>query len=224
MKTSKLPGWKERLKSLLCMTGIIAGGVFITAYLFTWKTVSYFLIAVVWIFVVSMILNQIANHFYSMRLDSYYQSKEANIQTILKCLRGHHNWNQCFCTVCGEIRSDRHQWDGCRCTICGAVRDEGHDWDGCICQRCGRDRHLWDDGICRKCGEICYHSWVTVYEDNYGEMDYSSYGGGVEEYVVTLSKCCLCGKLRKEGRGDFCGDPSELLEITEKDIARSEKI
>ncbi|MBP5304017.1 MAG: hypothetical protein J6Z00_03940 [Clostridia bacterium] len=65
----------------------------------------------------------------------------------------------------------------------------------------------------------CSHCWVPVTEIDYGEMSYSSYGGGVEPYIVTLSRCCLCGALHKEGRGDFCGNPDELLQITEDDIA-----
>lgn len=61
------------------------------------------------------------------------------------------------------------------------------------------------------------HTWEILQETDYGEMDYNSYGGGVEHFVVTLYRCSLCGLLRKECRGDFCGDPQEYLEITETD-------
>ena len=64
----------------------------------------------------------------------------------------------------------------------------------------------------------CIHEWEVVNETDYGEMDYSSYGGGVEHFVVTLYRCKLCGDIKKESRGDFNGDPSEFLEITEDDL------
>lgn len=53
-------------------------------------------------------------------------------------------------------------------------------------------------------------------------MDYNSYGGGVEHFVVTLYRCRLCGALHKESRGDFNGDPAEYIEITDADIALAE--
>ena len=37
------------------------------------------------------------------------------------------------------------------------------------------------------------HVWETLQETDYGEMDYNSYGGGVEHFVVTLYRCRLCG-------------------------------
>ena len=69
----------------------------------------------------------------------------------------------------------------------------------------------------------CKHEWEILREENYGQMDYSSYGGGVTDFVVTLYRCKRCGLLRKEGTGDFNGDPSELLELTEEDIAYGEE-
>ena len=67
------------------------------------------------------------------------------------------------------------------------------------------------------------HVWETLQETDYGEMDYNSYGGGVEHFVVTLYRCRLCGALHKECRGDSCGDPEEYLEITDTDIAIAER-
>lgn len=67
------------------------------------------------------------------------------------------------------------------------------------------------------------HTWEALQETDYGEMDYNSYGGGVEHFVVTLYRCRLCGALHKECRGDFCGDPEEYLEITDDDIAIAER-
>ena len=67
------------------------------------------------------------------------------------------------------------------------------------------------------------HVWEILQETDYGEMDYNSYGGGVEHFVVTLYRCRLCGALHKECRGDFCGDPREYLEITDTDIAIAER-
>lgn len=63
------------------------------------------------------------------------------------------------------------------------------------------------------------HSWEAIRSEDFGEMDYSSYGGGVEHFVVTLYMCEDCGALKKEYTGDICGDPSEYLKITADDIA-----
>ena len=65
----------------------------------------------------------------------------------------------------------------------------------------------------------CEHVWERTSEEDYGEMDYRSDGGGVEHFVVTLYRCRLCDVLHKECRGDFCGDPQEYLEITEAERA-----
>ena len=69
----------------------------------------------------------------------------------------------------------------------------------------------------------CSHVWELIYEEDCGEMDYSSYGGPTEHYIVSLYRCCLCGALKKEGHGDFNGDPAELLEITDEDRYLAEK-
>jgi len=66
------------------------------------------------------------------------------------------------------------------------------------------------------------HAWELLAEDSFGEMDYSSYGGGVEPYVIRTWVCRNCGAIRKEGTGDFNGDPSSLLEITETDRKEAE--
>ncbi len=66
------------------------------------------------------------------------------------------------------------------------------------------------------------HAWELMAEDSFGEMDYSSYGGGVEPYVIRTWVCRNCGEIRKEGTGDFNGDPSSLLEITETDRKEAE--
>ncbi len=63
------------------------------------------------------------------------------------------------------------------------------------------------------------HIWEVLQETGFGEMDYNSYGGGTEHFVVTLYRCRLCGALHKECRGDFGGDQAEYLEITDHDIA-----
>ena len=63
----------------------------------------------------------------------------------------------------------------------------------------------------------CGHSWKLIKETDYGEMDYSSYGGPVDHFVVSLYKCELCGQLKKECRGDICGNPDEFLAITDED-------
>ncbi len=69
----------------------------------------------------------------------------------------------------------------------------------------------------------CAHDWEAIRETDYGEMDYSSCGGGVEHFVVTLYRCRLCGLVTKEGRGDFNGDPGEYLELTDDDIEFAER-
>lgn len=67
------------------------------------------------------------------------------------------------------------------------------------------------------------HNWEVINETDYGEMDYSSYGGGVEPFVVTLYRCSACGAIKKECRGDFSGDPSEYLEITDGERKLAER-
>ena len=66
------------------------------------------------------------------------------------------------------------------------------------------------------------HAWELLAEDSFGEMDYSSYGGGAEPYVIRTWVCRNCGAIRKEGTGDFNGAPSSLLEITETDRKEAE--
>ena len=136
----------------------------------------------------------------------------------IRCLFNMHQWDGCMCGACGKIRPEGHRWNGCKCEKCGWVRSEGHVWKGCFCSICGRSRHEWKDGVCMVCGTVCGHSdWDEVYSINYGQMDYDSAGRGVEDFVVTLYRCADCGMLRKESRGGFCGDSSELTAITEED-------
>ena len=61
------------------------------------------------------------------------------------------------------------------------------------------------------------HIWEKIKEDDYGEMDYSSYRSGVERFVVTLLRCRICGELKKDYHGDICGNPEEYLRITDAD-------
>ncbi len=68
----------------------------------------------------------------------------------------------------------------------------------------------------------CEHIWERLREEDHGEMDYRSDGGGVSHFIVTLYGCRLCGDLKKEWQGDFCGDPGEYLDITAEDIAFAE--
>ncbi len=89
-----------------------------------------------------------------------------------------------------------------------------------LCDRCIEE---FEKFLIRKGYMDHEHIWETLQETDYGEMDYNSYGGGVERFVVTLYRCRLCGVLHKECRGDFNGDPGEFLEITENDIAIAEK-
>jgi hypothetical protein len=65
----------------------------------------------------------------------------------------------------------------------------------------------------------CDHVWEYLTETDYGEIDYSSYGGGVEPFFISLYRCHLCGALHKEYRGDICGNPDMFLEITDEDYA-----
>ena len=75
-------------------------------------------------------------------------------------------------------------------------------------------------GLLNKKGYMgCEHKWERLSEEDYGEMDYRSDGGGVSRFIVTLYGCRLCGDLKKEWQGDFCGDPQEYIEITEADRA-----
>lgn len=63
----------------------------------------------------------------------------------------------------------------------------------------------------------CEHAWERLSEEDFGEMDYRSDGGGVAHFIVTLYRCRICDDLKKEWQGDFCGDPQEYLKITESD-------
>ena len=89
-----------------------------------------------------------------------------------------------------------------------------------LCDRCIEE---FEKLLIRKGYMDHEHIWETLKETDYGEMDYNSYGGGVEHFVVTLYRCRLCGALQKGYRGDFNGDPGEFLEITDNDIAIAEK-
>ena len=89
-----------------------------------------------------------------------------------------------------------------------------------VCNRCILD---FERLLIRKGYMDCEHLWERLNEEDYGEMDYRSDGGGVEHFVVTLYCCRLCGALHKECRGDFCGDPGEYLKITDADIAIAER-
>ena len=57
----------------------------------------------------------------------------------------------------------------------------------------------------------CEHDWVKIDETDYGEMDYSTYGGSVDHFIVSTYQCRICGELRKESTGDCNGDPGEYL-------------
>ena len=61
------------------------------------------------------------------------------------------------------------------------------------------------------------HDWILLREENFGEMDYNSYGGGVEQFIVRTYVCKNCGEIKKESSGDFNGDSSEFIKITEND-------
>jgi len=68
----------------------------------------------------------------------------------------------------------------------------------------------------------CEHGWKLIKETDYGELDYSSYGGPVDHFVVSLYQCELCGQLKKESRGEVCGNPDVFLEINDEDIEYAE--
>lgn len=57
------------------------------------------------------------------------------------------------------------------------------------------------------------HSWVYVRSKNYGVMNYDSAGGSVEDCILKLYRCSVCGEYKVEERGGgICGDPYTLLE------------
>ena len=64
------------------------------------------------------------------------------------------------------------------------------------------------------------HEWRWVHEEDYGEMDYNSYGGGASHFIVTLSICTNCGELDKTSQGECAGDTSEYTSITDEDLLR----
>lgn len=82
------------------------------------------------------------------------------------------------------------------------------------CTQCMED---FERLLVRKGYTECEHAWEPLHEEDYGEMDYRSDSGGVSRLIVTLYHCRICGSLKKEWQGDFCGDPQEYLQITEAD-------
>ena len=57
------------------------------------------------------------------------------------------------------------------------------------------------------------HSCVFVRSKNYGIMNYDSAGGGVEDCILELYRCSVCGEYKVEERGGgMCGDPNSMLE------------
>ena len=99
-----------------------------------------------------------------------------------------------------------HRWDKCICRRC---RESRHEWDGCVCTRCGTAKHRWVTGRCAVCGTEHTHDWVFMGCEDFGEQDYSSCGGGVETYAVSVYQCSICGAIRMEDHGDFNGTPDE---------------
>ena len=89
-----------------------------------------------------------------------------------------------------------------------------------ICNQCIEE---FERLLVRKGYMECTHEWERLKEEDYGEMDYRSDGGGVSHFIVTLYRCRVCGSLKKEWQGDYCGDPKEYLEITEADRILSEE-
>ena len=44
-------------------------------------------------------------------------------------------------------------------------------------------------------------------------MNYDSAGGGVEDCILELYRCSVCGEYKVEERGGgMCGDPNSMLE------------
>ena len=64
------------------------------------------------------------------------------------------------------------------------------------------------------------HNWRFVYENDYGEMDYNSYGGGASHFVVTLYICSNCGELNKTSSGECAEDEWEYTRIDDSDLLR----
>ena len=89
-----------------------------------------------------------------------------------------------------------------------------------ICNQCIEE---FERLLAKKGYMECTHEWERLREEDYGEMDYRSDGGGVSHFIVTLYRCRICGSLKKEWQGDYCGDPQEYLEITEADRILAEE-
>jgi len=51
-----------------------------------------------------------------------------------------HNWNGCYCSVCGKIRNTGHIWKDCYCTACWNLSYRGHNWVRDKCADCGFTR------------------------------------------------------------------------------------
>ena len=63
------------------------------------------------------------------------------------------------------------------------------------------------------------HSWIFIRSKNYGIMNYNSAGDAVEDCILDLYRCSVCGEYKVEERGGgMCGDPYTMLE----DLLREE--
>ena len=61
------------------------------------------------------------------------------------------------------------------------------------------------------------HAWELLAEDSFGEMDYSSYGGGAEPYVIRTWVCRNCGAIviaeEAPEKCPVCAHPKAYFEI-----------
>ena len=57
------------------------------------------------------------------------------------------------------------------------------------------------------------HIWEFVTSKDYGAMNYDSSGGTVDDCVLELYRCSICGQyMIKECGGGMCGDPYTMLD------------
>ena len=94
------------------------------------------------------------------------------------------------CHDCGNIIKLRdHEWNECLCQLCGNVRNLDHAWDGCVCTRCGSTRHriVWDEETCVNC--LGSGDFITYSHAHEGERCQACEGSG---HFVTQVRCEDC--------------------------------
>ena len=124
-----------------------------------------------------------------------------------------HAWENCICTLCGELCLHPGFDDG-RCTACGVVCQH-YNWRGDRCAFCGVacPHSEWEDGRCTLCHTLCdhaHHDPDTLICSVCGAVAQHSY----EEGVCTGCGAALVGEAREVPREMFYTCPAHGMLAT----------